>query len=229
MTPWPLSPPAPSRLNAWPAGAGTIHLRWGDNAPNETAYEIQYKLSSDSTWTTLPQEGGDVNEINLADLVSGSDYDFRVRALNSTGSSAWSTTAKATTPVNDSLSYSDWVGSFDWLGKDSSMEGDADLDGLKNLPEYVLNSNPLVPTPADSVMPFTLPLSGTPQLSFSLDNRRTSAIILAQSSSDLESWDTDETYIPDGTMGTISIDYIAPRAASPGDPVFLRLNFVESP
>ncbi len=71
-------------------GDAEVSLSWTTAAPNGspvTGYELQYKLSSDSTWTTpLPPTG---LSATVTGLTNGLSYDFRVRAHNLGGAASY--------------------------------------------------------------------------------------------------------------------------------------------
>lgn len=75
-----------------------VLLTWTVPANNGAAidhYEVQYKESSDATWS----DGGTTTSntsFPVPDLENGVSYDFRVRAVNSAGDGPYSTPASAT-------------------------------------------------------------------------------------------------------------------------------------
>jgi PKD repeat protein len=91
----PASPPAaPSGLTAR-LGTGAILLTWQDNATDETAYSVERSEFTGTGWTsfvpraTLPAGATTYSDTSYA-LTS---YNYRVRASNSAGYSAYSNTA----------------------------------------------------------------------------------------------------------------------------------------
>jgi hypothetical protein len=98
--PQPSAPAAPSGLIASAASSSQINLSWTDNSNNEQSFEIQYKKSSTTTWLALATTGANVESRSASGLDAGTSYDFRIRAVNTDGSSAWSNTATATTQTN---------------------------------------------------------------------------------------------------------------------------------
>lgn len=79
-------PSAPASLTVTP-GTGSLQLDWTD-APASgvspiTGYKVEYKLSTDSTWTTATSALA--LSYNLTGLVSGSLYDIQVSSINAIG------------------------------------------------------------------------------------------------------------------------------------------------
>ncbi len=64
---------------SWTAPSGTI-----------TDYDVQYKLSSASSYTDANYDGT-ATTFTIKGLTNGSKYDVQVRAENSAGDGAWST------------------------------------------------------------------------------------------------------------------------------------------
>ncbi len=91
------TPTAPSSLTASPVSQTQIDLAWTDNNSNESGFKIERSLDGTSGWTQVAVVGADV--VNYADinLVSRVTYNYRVRACNAGGDSAYSNTASATT------------------------------------------------------------------------------------------------------------------------------------
>jgi len=100
--PPPPPPPAiraPIGLTATAVSATGINLAWTDSATNETGFRVD--RCSGAACTTFAQVGTNLaaNTVAFSDtgLVASTSYSYRVRAFNATDSSAWSTTATATT------------------------------------------------------------------------------------------------------------------------------------
>ena len=94
----PSAPAAPSVLSA-SHSAGSINLSWTDNATNEDNVRIERSLGGAGTWAEIATVGPNVTTYGDGGLSSSTTYDYRVRSSNSTGSSAYSNTASATTPA----------------------------------------------------------------------------------------------------------------------------------
>ena len=94
------SDPAARRFAIWPAGGGRLgdrdRLSWTDNSSNEIGFQIQRSLDNStlSVLATVAQ-----NAIAYADtrLAAGTTYYYRVNSFNTSGSSAVSNVASATT------------------------------------------------------------------------------------------------------------------------------------
>lgn len=90
-------PVAPSNLIATATSASVINLSWTDNAANETSYVLQRSLTSASGYATIATLAANTTSYSNSGLSSSTTYYYRVQALNSNGSSAWSNVANATT------------------------------------------------------------------------------------------------------------------------------------
>ena len=79
-------------------GNGQLGVRWitpSSNGAHITGYDVQYKLTSATTWTNL--RFVDVGTIKtIPGLTNGDSYDVQVRARNSVGNSGWSDSATGT-------------------------------------------------------------------------------------------------------------------------------------
>ena len=67
--------------------------------PAITDYDVQYKKSSDSTWTTHSFTGTGTST-TLTGLTSGTTYDVQVKAKNDEGNSGWSASGSKKTKAN---------------------------------------------------------------------------------------------------------------------------------
>ena len=93
-------PAAPSGLTATAASSSEINLSWTNNATNQTGFQIDQATSSDFTQgLTTVTVGANVTTYSATGLSSDTTYYYRVRATNSNGASANTSTASATTLV----------------------------------------------------------------------------------------------------------------------------------
>jgi hypothetical protein len=82
-------------------GDSQVSLSWtapNNNGAEITNYVIEYKLHSTSTWTQFGHAVSPATTITITDLVNGSLYDFRVSAINSTGTGSSSSPVTESTP-----------------------------------------------------------------------------------------------------------------------------------
>lgn len=79
-----------------------VKLSWDETTDEYIAasgkVEIQYKLSSDTTWLRYPDLPGDSSEVYIIDVTDGEDYDFRIRFRNAFGKEGdnWTTVSNHT-------------------------------------------------------------------------------------------------------------------------------------
>ena len=119
-------PAAPLNLTATAASSTRLNLSWTDNSNNETGFKIERATSSTGTWTQIATTATNVATYNNTGLTANTTYYYRVRANNSSGNSAYSNTANATTNNFCSGNY---------------KLGDLDEDGFINALDTQLWSN----------------------------------------------------------------------------------------
>lgn len=96
--PPPSGPAAPTGLNATAASSSEINLSWTDNANNEDGFHIERCAGASCTnFAHITQTGANVTTFLDSGLTAATTYRYRVRALNSNGTSGYSNTADATT------------------------------------------------------------------------------------------------------------------------------------
>ncbi len=94
----PTAPNAPSALTATAVSSSQINLGWTDNSNNETGFKIDEATNSTfTTGLTTVTVGANVTTYNATGLSAATAYYFRVRATNSVGDSANTSTAGAST------------------------------------------------------------------------------------------------------------------------------------
>ena len=113
-------PAAPTDLTATvssTSGSDTIDLSWTDNSNTETGFEIERSDDGGTTWTSVTTEAANAVTYSDAGLGSTTTYAYRVRAVNSFGSSEWVGGAgvTATTEVSPYI-YVSWDGGDDTTG-----------------------------------------------------------------------------------------------------------------
>lgn len=91
-------PKAPSGLSATAVSGSQINLAWTDNSTDETGFIVEYSLDN-IKFLTAATTGANVKSYSHTNLPSGTRYYYRVKAVNSYGSSAYTSVASATTLV----------------------------------------------------------------------------------------------------------------------------------
>ena len=92
-------PAAPSGLSATAVSSTRINLSWTDNAGNESGFMIERCKNPNCTnFAQIAQIGANVTTFADTTVNKNTAYNYRVRAFNATGNSAYSNTASAKTP-----------------------------------------------------------------------------------------------------------------------------------
>jgi hypothetical protein len=98
-------PAQPTGLTATAFSSSQINISWTDNANNETGYQVEAKTSAGS-YANVASLASNTTSFSHTNLSPASLYTYRVKAINSTGSSLYSNEATATTlPAPTSLVY----------------------------------------------------------------------------------------------------------------------------
>ena len=93
------APAAPSGLTATAASSSSIQTGWTDNSDNEDNFVIAYSKTADFATSTEETLWANTTLYLVGSLDANTKYFLRVKATNTAGSSAWSDTAEATTPM----------------------------------------------------------------------------------------------------------------------------------
>ncbi|HEU4702431.1 MAG TPA: LamG-like jellyroll fold domain-containing protein [Conexibacter sp.] len=88
---------APGDLSATTVSASQIDLAWADNAGAETAQVLQRSTDAAFSSPTTISLGANAQSYSDTNLAAGTQYWYRVRAVDASDSSAWSPVATATT------------------------------------------------------------------------------------------------------------------------------------
>ncbi|NDC25482.1 MAG: fibronectin type III domain-containing protein, partial [Proteobacteria bacterium] len=97
-----VAPGAPTSVSGT-AGNAEVSLSW--TAPSDTGgstitdYIVQYKLSSESTWSTFSDGTSTNTTAKVTSLTNGSSYNFQVAAQNTAGTSTFTQTSSSISPV----------------------------------------------------------------------------------------------------------------------------------
>ena len=90
----PIAPAEPTLT----AGNGSLAVAWAapanTNGANVTDYDVQYKATTDTTWTAHAHTGTSTTA-TIGSLTNGTTYEVQVRAENARGDGPWSASATA--------------------------------------------------------------------------------------------------------------------------------------
>jgi regulation of enolase protein 1 (concanavalin A-like superfamily) len=125
---------APSGLAATALSSSQIQLSWTDNANNESSYEVQRSTDGVNFDVTFGLLAANSTSMTDTALNASTTYYYRVRAINSFGTSAYSNVASATTPATSSPPPSGtWqsgdVGAVAMTGSDSTSGSTVTITG----------------------------------------------------------------------------------------------------
>jgi titin len=89
-------PAAPSGLSATAVSSNRVDLSWTDNASNESSFVIE-RSTDGVSYAQIAMVGANIATYSNTGLSASTTYHYRVRATNSAGNSAYSSSASATT------------------------------------------------------------------------------------------------------------------------------------
>jgi len=90
-----VKPTAPSLLTAQAVSASQIDLNWQDNSDNETGFKIEE--DSGGGFSQIDTVGAGVTHYHRTGRSSNTNYQYKIRAYNTSGNSGYTNTANATT------------------------------------------------------------------------------------------------------------------------------------
>jgi hypothetical protein len=190
-----VAPPAAPTLASvtFPAGP-QANLTWSDNANNETAYRIERSPAGFEQWTLVTGSlAAGTTAYTDTTVIARNSYDYRISAVGTGGVSGY---ALLTVIVPSALES--WrllyFGSTANTGT-AADDADYDFDGLANLIEFALGSNPALAAEAPRPV---LSVIGT-LLDFSFFRARADVAYFVEGSPELTSWQTIGTN--PGTVG----------------------------
>ncbi|RKZ56928.1 MAG: hypothetical protein DRQ44_16285, partial [Gammaproteobacteria bacterium] len=91
------APLAPSNLNLDNITESSIRLNWTDNSDNETGFEIERSTTAGTGFVRITTTTSDVTSFNNTGLDQYTTYYYRVRAINPSGQSLYSSEISGTT------------------------------------------------------------------------------------------------------------------------------------
>jgi hypothetical protein len=131
------APAAPTNLTATALDSSRIKLAWTDQdvAPN-WADDFSVEMSTDGThFTPVANLSAGTSAFTMTGLSPARTYDFRVRAINSHGDSAYTKVARATTGSAASLLRQDATTQGTWIGTYGAQGYDV-INAAAGLPSY---------------------------------------------------------------------------------------------
>lgn len=138
----PQAPNAPSDLTAIAQPYSTIDLTWTNNSTNELNFELQRSTSSVGGFSNIATLPADTTTYTDTAPSENTTYYYQIRATNSNGDSNYSNVASDTT----FSSLMNWRQTHFSISSDSgnaANSADPDHDGLNNLTEYALGTDPM--------------------------------------------------------------------------------------
>src|SRR5687767_2210204 len=79
------------------SSATQVNLTWTDNSNNETDFVIERKTGSGGSWIEIDTTAATVASFTDYDVIGGTQYYYRVKAVHEGASSAFSTEVNVTT------------------------------------------------------------------------------------------------------------------------------------
>jgi lysophospholipase L1-like esterase len=148
------SPATPGRVTGVTTSVAltSVTLNWTRPANNGaliSTYLVEYKLTSDSAWTTFTHSASTATSIAVTGLTTGSSYDFRVSAVNSVGTGTASATATATPATPGAILSDDFNRANTTTGLGTAVTGGA---WSSNSNVRILGNQMVVITGAESVV-----------------------------------------------------------------------------
>jgi hypothetical protein len=210
-------PAAPSGFAATATAATALTLNWTDNATNETGFSIDVSTNAGLAWSPVTTTAAGITTFTHAGLLAETAYSYRLAALNAAGRSAYAT-ATATTWTSLQAWRQSYFGTITNSGA-AADTADPDGDGLKNLLEYALGSNPLVAN-TNPLTPVGRDAGGN--LTFTFFRARPDVTYIVQGSTNLQSWADLNT-----NPGVVGQDVVFSESLSNAPCHFLRLKVTQ--
>ena len=91
-------PLAPAQLVVGAVNASTVNLQWKDNSNNETGFRVERSVTTDSNFQALGNTSANTTLYSDNTIEAGKKYYYRVKAVNSAGTSNPSNSVSVTVP-----------------------------------------------------------------------------------------------------------------------------------
>ena len=99
-------PAAPTGLTTGVTTSDSIALSWSHPDTDETGFELERAAASSGSWSQVGAPTGGTSSYTDSGLSASTAYDYRIRAGNAGGNSAWSNVATGTTDAPPPVSIS---------------------------------------------------------------------------------------------------------------------------
>lgn len=142
----------------------------------------------------------------INDAVQEDDEAFTLTLSGVSGATLGSQTSVVVTITDDDSApagYAAWSAGVAWNGADSSPSADPDGDGIANLLEYALATQPVSASEGVNALPVVSRLEDG-RLSLSFDRAQADLVYIVQASSDLKAW-TDIATNPGDVGQTVTV------------------------
>lgn len=90
-------PAAPSDLQSTGTTSNSVSLIWSHPGTDEMGFDLERALAASSSWSQVASPAGGATLYTDNGLSASTAYDYRIRARNAGGESAWSNVVTATT------------------------------------------------------------------------------------------------------------------------------------
>ena len=142
-------PSPPSNLTAVATGCNAILLNWLDNSTNESSFEIRRATSVSGTYSTIATVTSNTITYTNTGLTKGRKYYYMMRAVNSAGSSAWTSKANATASCPTVLKSGEMI-------EDAILQPEEPLQTIKLYPNPTSDGLFYLSLPSETTLPVTL-------------------------------------------------------------------------
>lgn len=99
------APSAPTTLATTSATSSAIALSWADNSSNETGFEIERSVDTNTSFSLLTTTAAGATSYSDTGLDEGRRYYYRVRATNGSGNSGYTSQVNEITTWSTAVSY----------------------------------------------------------------------------------------------------------------------------
>jgi hypothetical protein len=163
-----------------------------------TSYTIQRAPGTSGNFVTIGTASGSALTFTDTDSLSASStYQYRIQAVNSFGSSAFSSTVTVSTPAPTTTTFSNWLNQYFTKDQqaDSSISGptaDPYGSGVPNLLAYALQLNPATAKPTD--VPSPAITNGHLSVTYLSPSAISDITYIVEVSTDLVNWNSGPGY-----------------------------------